>query len=633
MKTLLTTMTVFIGIYVNLSAQTAYDFNISGIAKYDGGQYEAAIKDYRQAIQVDPSFHAAYHNIGLALEKLGKYDEAIASYNEAIRVNPRYKEAFRERGRMKEMNGLIPAAIIDYSRAIELDPDFAVAFYNRGNARREMGLYYDAIEDFTTAINLKYELSDTYNERGRCKHDLGKYEAAIEDFNSSLSWDPKYVWPLHNIALCMKKLGRYEEAVEYIDKAIAVNPSCARCYQTKGLIKEERGQYVSAIEDYNKSLTFDSQDPNTFINRGLAREALGQFDEAISDYTMAISLNPKEGAVPYRNRGLIKFNRKQYNAAIEDFNKSIETDPEYAEAYNSRGYTFQQMNNYVEARKDFERTLSISPTHNLAYNNLENLKKIMASTSQQVVKPIEEEARVWAVAVGINVYLHEFKLSPLRTPESSAFQFAGFLERKGFTDNEEIPVLRGPNARKDLILAKLNKEFCNTKVKANDLVIFFFSGHGASLDGKIGVCPYDFFNAQSLINDNDILDIMRKSPARHKVCFIEACKSEVNEMSLSPSSIQKFHQERNKIGGGIVFITSTMPTQKSYEDPTTGGYFSYYLLEGIKGLADTNKDQVIKTKELFDYIKQNVVARTNNDQIPQINPDGYTLDIPIMVIE
>jgi hypothetical protein len=257
----------------------------------------------------------------------------------------------------------------------------------------------------------------------------------------------------------------------------------------------------------------------------------------------------------------------------------------------------------------------------------------MSSSSQQEVKPLEDKARVWAVAVGINVYLHEFKLSALRTPEKSAFQFAGFLERKGFTDNEEIPVLVGPNARKELILARLNEEFCNKKVKANDLVIFFFSGHGASLDGKIGVCPYDFFNAQSLINDNDILDVMRRSPARHKICFIEACKSEVNEMSLSQSSIQKFHEERNKIGGGIVYITSTMPTQKSYEDPTNGGYFSYYLLEGMKGLADTNKDHVIKTKELFDYIKQNVIAQTNNDQVPQINPDGYTLDIPIMVLK
>jgi tetratricopeptide (TPR) repeat protein len=49
---------------------------------------EAAIKDYTDAIKLDPSSAVAFFNRGNAYDQLGDYDRAIADYTEAIKLDP-----------------------------------------------------------------------------------------------------------------------------------------------------------------------------------------------------------------------------------------------------------------------------------------------------------------------------------------------------------------------------------------------------------------------------------------------------------------------------------------------------------------------------------------------------------------
>ena len=51
-------------------------------------QYNEAIKDYNQAIELDPKHANAYYNRGIAKALLKQYDEAIKDYNQAIELNP-----------------------------------------------------------------------------------------------------------------------------------------------------------------------------------------------------------------------------------------------------------------------------------------------------------------------------------------------------------------------------------------------------------------------------------------------------------------------------------------------------------------------------------------------------------------
>src|SRR5262249_47557919 len=75
----------------NLTAQDrviAYAFR--GLAYIKTGDYDRAIRDYDEAIRLDPKFVRAYEERGAAYSWKGDYDRAIRDYDEAIRLDPKY---------------------------------------------------------------------------------------------------------------------------------------------------------------------------------------------------------------------------------------------------------------------------------------------------------------------------------------------------------------------------------------------------------------------------------------------------------------------------------------------------------------------------------------------------------------
>jgi len=54
------------------------------------------------------------------------------------------------------------------------------------------------------------------------------------------------------------------------------------------------------------------------------------------------------------------------------------------------------------------------------------------------------------------------------------------------------------------------------------------------------------------------------------------------------------------------------------------GLFTYYVLRGLSGDADTNKDKLVKLEELSNYVFKNVkeqAALNGREQLPQLKSD------------
>jgi lipoprotein NlpI len=115
--------------------------------------FEHAIADYGQAIQLKPDYAEAYNNRGFAYSIFGKVDmpKAIADFSEAIRLRPAYAYAYNNRGVAYMASGYPDQALSDFNRAIQLQPDFPQAYSNRGNAYLRLGHIFLAVEDFSRA--------------------------------------------------------------------------------------------------------------------------------------------------------------------------------------------------------------------------------------------------------------------------------------------------------------------------------------------------------------------------------------------------------------------------------------------------------------------------------------------------
>ena len=75
--------------------------------------------------------------------------EAIKDYDEAIRLNPQSAEAYYKRGFFYQNLGQGERAIEDFDKAIRIDPQFAKAYSNRAHAYLNKGHYGQAIADCT----------------------------------------------------------------------------------------------------------------------------------------------------------------------------------------------------------------------------------------------------------------------------------------------------------------------------------------------------------------------------------------------------------------------------------------------------------------------------------------------------
>jgi tetratricopeptide (TPR) repeat protein len=82
----------------------------------------------------------------------------------------------------------------------------------------------------------------------------------------------------------------------------------------------------------------------------------------------AIELDPDYNEA-YNSRGGMYKRLGKYEQAIADYNKAIELDPNYATAYNNRGSAYNHLGKYEQAITDLNRAIELNPNYVTAYNN------------------------------------------------------------------------------------------------------------------------------------------------------------------------------------------------------------------------------------------------------------------------
>jgi Flp pilus assembly protein TadD len=137
-----------------------------GDALNNKGQIDGAISQYKEVIQLRPSFVGAYNNLGVALGNKGQTDEEISQFQEAIRRKPDYAEAHNNLGTALGNKGLTDEAIRQYQEAIRLKPDYAEAHNNLGAALFNKGQTDEAITQFQVAIQIKPDYVEAHNNLG-----------------------------------------------------------------------------------------------------------------------------------------------------------------------------------------------------------------------------------------------------------------------------------------------------------------------------------------------------------------------------------------------------------------------------------------------------------------------------------
>lgn len=186
------------------------------------------------------------------------YAEAIKQYTNAINLQPQNAMAYNNRGFLYGENRQYKEAIQDLNKAIELNLNFAEAYCNRGTVHIDLGQNYkDGIVDLSRAIELMPDFITAYNNRGFAYNAEGQYDKAIADLSKAILLNPKFEKAFCNRGFAYWKKEQYDEALKDLNKAIKLDQYYARAYDIRGCVYDKLGNFEQALNDLNEAKKLD----------------------------------------------------------------------------------------------------------------------------------------------------------------------------------------------------------------------------------------------------------------------------------------------------------------------------------------------------------------------------------------
>lgn len=254
---------------------------------------------------------------------------------------------------------------------------------------------------------------------------------------------------------------------------------------------------------------------------------------------------------------------------------------------------------------------------------------VLAPSGEHAKEGRKQWARKFAIVIGVSDYedllsakeeTRSGRLVDLSYAEADANAFIGFLREEAYFggDNWEIFSLIGESASAPEI--KETIAFVLDKARADDLVYFFFAGHGrvapTSLS-EVYLMAHDtkFDHGYGGVEYDWILGKIGRSRAGYVFGFVDACRSGTIEIARgSGRPEQNLLAELSSAQPTKVILTAGTGSQQAHEDDDLGhGVFTYYLLKGLKGNAsDNDNDGLVDLSELANYVTESVARHTRD---------------------
>lgn len=200
---------------------------------------------------------------------------------------------------------------------------------------------------------------------------------------------------------------------------------------------------------------------------------------------------------------------------------------------------------------------------------------------------------------------------------------------------------------KEATLAGINtglRDFLR-QAREEDSVLFYFAGHGAPDPNQLGdlyLLAHDT-EPENIAGTGLLMRHVRETiaeiPAKHVLILTDACHSggmasAPGLRSLKTNPIhQVFLDKLQHASGGLAILTASEAAQVSFENSRWDGHgvFTHFLVKGLRGAADEDRDNIVALGELLEYVREHVRRETSSKQIPAIGATSFDRDLPLAI--
>ena len=241
--------------------------------------------------------------------------------------------------------------------------------------------------------------------------------------------------------------------------------------------------------------------------------------------------------------------------------------------------------------------------------------------------PSNAPAHSYAVIVGISAYPKLPAKWQLHFPERDAQSiYTALISPEGGNFKaENVKELTGAQATLAAIRQAIDV-WLPSVAQGDDRVVIYFAGHGTIFDGKAYLAPSDFDLAKPTTTgfpmDELGATLGGKIHAKWKILLTDACHSG----AISPEDTESINHGLGDLSQSLFSLTASRDREVANESgELEGGHgvFTYYVVKGLEGEADTSHDGIVTADELAEYVHTQVRQATGGTQNPTSDRSSY----------
>jgi len=209
-----------------------------------------------------------YWNRGQFFRAQGDYATALKDYTQAVEIEPKNPELLNSRGKTyfdMAMSGkfkdkeveYVQKALADYTEALTKpsikNKSKAEVLINRGAAEGSRGNNSQAVADMSEGLKLDPTNKNGYFNRSIAYFSLQQYDKALADYDEYLKYDPNNANVWYESGMIQRSMNKNEAAIKSLDQAIRLKPNFGVAFLERARAKAQSGNKAAAQQDYQRA--------------------------------------------------------------------------------------------------------------------------------------------------------------------------------------------------------------------------------------------------------------------------------------------------------------------------------------------------------------------------------------------
>lgn len=384
-----------------MAAGDARQYFNEGVDRFRSGDYPAAERNFRRAMELGPARASVLTNLAGTLLAQGKAADAIGFAERAVQLDGAGADAWFVLGRCRCEVG-DARALECFERAVQLNPNFGAAWYQRALILQQLHRVDESLACANRVIGLEPDHLEARAFRVDLLLGAGRYHDALDECKATLALAPGYGASWFQKGRALNALARNHEAMTCYREAVRLDPSFAPARMNLGVTLCFLGRHAEGLACFDAVLSRQPGNADAWLNRGLANFSLRRVDQAVADYEHGLAAEPDNaelwfnrgvalaesgglvstslpGDRPAANDELSDPGKSEHRAAgepdflaeaLRSYEKAIALRPDYLEAWQNHGNLLFAQLRYQDACASHAKALAIDPDHAESHWNL-----------------------------------------------------------------------------------------------------------------------------------------------------------------------------------------------------------------------------------------------------------------------